>query len=318
MNEELTRTIGLRHLRCFVAVAEAGSFAAAAARLHVAPSALSATIRRIETETGVALFDRTTRRVVLTRHGAEFLTEARHLLRGVTAALASLRAAGGLERGSVAVTASPSIVSRLLPAVVRSFHAAHPSVSVTLRDDGAEGIGRRVAEGSADFGIGSEWDLGGAELGTLDYRKLFRDRFGIVCRPNDPIVPAAHRELPWSALAGRDLVGLAADTGIQRLLARHRGLKLPPEPALTVSNTLGQLAMVEAGLGLAVMPESAATLAGAERLRFIPLTRPVVWREICLITRQDRSLSPAARAFRDIALRRLREAPLAPGVEWLA
>jgi DNA-binding transcriptional LysR family regulator len=74
---------------------------------------------------------------------------------------------------------------------------------------------------------------------------------------------------------------------------------------LTVSNTLGLLTMVRAGLGLAVMPEFAGRLPGGEGLQFLPLMRPAVWREVCLITRRDRSPTPAARAFLDAILARL-------------
>lgn len=315
MHEQWPAAIGLRHLRCFVAVAEAGSFAAAAARLHLAPSALTATIKRLEAETGVTLFDRTTRRVVLTRHGAEFLPEAQRLLHGFARALADLGAAGGLRRGQVAVAAAPALVTRLLPAVVRAFRAAHPAIEVTIRDDGAEGIGRRVAQGEADFGLGSRW----ARDPALDFRPLLRDRFGIVGRSDDPLLAgAAGRALPWSALAGREIVALTRDTGIQAQLAQ--GPRLPPgiEPRLAVSNTLGLLAMVEAGLGLAVMPEVAATLPGAAALLFVPLARPAVRREIGLITRRGRAPTPAARVFLELVLERLRATPLAPGVQVLA
>ena len=110
-------SISLRHMRVFAAVADHGSFSAAADVLGLTPPALTSTIRQFEDATGAALFDRTTRQVTLTQTGERFLPIARRLLADFEEALGDLDALSKGVGGKITIAAAPSVLTRILPAV---------------------------------------------------------------------------------------------------------------------------------------------------------------------------------------------------------
>src|SRR5262245_60235793 len=122
----------LRHLRYFVAVAEALSFRGAAERLRVAQPALSKQIRDLEDECGARLFDRNTSRVRMTDAGAVLLEEARQLLAQANRLPALVRDAAQGRRGRLIIGNIGSLTAGFLPASLAAFHAKFPDVDVTL------------------------------------------------------------------------------------------------------------------------------------------------------------------------------------------
>lgn len=115
----------LRHLRCFVAVADERNFTHAAARLHIAQQSLSATIQQLERELGVKLFDRTTRTVRLTRTGEAFLPSARHVIAEADRAFA-IAASGASRNRELSVGFSFTLDDHVRYQLVAPFLAAHP------------------------------------------------------------------------------------------------------------------------------------------------------------------------------------------------
>jgi DNA-binding transcriptional LysR family regulator len=132
--------VTLKHLQAFVAVAQEGSFTRAARRLALSQPALTIQINQFEEELGVKLFDRTTRRVLLTDNGAEFLPTAERLLDDVETAIAQVRDVAARRRGRVGVATLPSIAMKLMPAMVAEFRSTYPGVSVHLLDANASGV----------------------------------------------------------------------------------------------------------------------------------------------------------------------------------
>ncbi len=283
----------LRHLRCFTAVAREGSFTQAAKRMFLTQSSLTAAIKQLEQAVGLKLFDRTTRRVTLTREGASFVPVAERLLQEFDAAVADVRAVAERQRGHVSIAAAPSVVALILAPAIARFSAAYPNISVAVRDGGAELVQRRVLASEADFGITSKW----ADDPGLDFRPLIRDRFGVVCRGDHPLARVKGR-IPWKRLQAQRYIGLAADTGIRTMLQSTPGL--PPAvraPHFEVSSTSSLYAMLDAALGISVLPALAAHLTPLDRLAFRELAEPQLEREICIITRRGRALSPAAQSM---------------------
>ena len=124
----------LRHLRYFVAVAEALSFRKAAERLHVAQPALSKQIKDLEREIGAHLFSRTPQGVTLTDAGGVFLDEARDILERADMAVAAARDAGTGLSGKLVIGSMGPITASFLPAFLASFRSRYPKVDVNLRD----------------------------------------------------------------------------------------------------------------------------------------------------------------------------------------
>ncbi|MBL8808383.1 MAG: LysR family transcriptional regulator [Rhodospirillales bacterium] len=283
--------IDIRHLRAFQAVAETGAFRRAAERLRMSQPALSAQIRDLEREVGVVLFDRTTRRVELTGAGREFLPQAAKLLGDLEAALRGLTDLAQHRRGHVAVACAPLLASVMLPELIATFLAAHPGIRISLIDARTDQIVDKVRSGEADLGIGTFAD---AEPGIARTR-LFRDEL-LLFVPRR--APAPRRAATWAEIADEPLVALTRESGLRALVEMGFGtLGRPARPAYEVAQVTTAVALVEAGLGVAVLPAAARAIAHDRRVTLRALGQPRVARDVSLIVASGRSPTPAAQAF---------------------
>tara|TARA_R110002167_G_scaffold204404_2_gene408495 strand:- start:24370 stop:25308 length:939 start_codon:yes stop_codon:yes gene_type:complete len=310
----MANNLSIRHLRAFIAVAQHGSFTRAAEHLHVTQSSLTATIKQLEQQTGLILLDRTTRRVLLNQEGERFLPVAERLLSDFDTAVADLQAVAECQHGQVGIAASPSTLARLLPPVVKAFHGQHPHIGLLLRDDSAASIEQHVMANDVDFGIGGNH----SDQPELSYLPVLRDRYGVVLAPEH--VLAQRREpVAWQSIKHEKLLMLSADTGIRAQLShsptRH-GIELPLDtPTIEVSNPAGLAALIEAGLGLSILPALAASTRSFEQLCFQPLEHPAIYRDLYIIRRRGRSLSPAADAMLRLVRQHFATMTLPPFVE---
>ncbi|WP_409522439.1 LysR family transcriptional regulator [Nitrincola sp. MINF-07-Sa-05] len=289
-------SISIRHLQAFVEIASSGSFTRAAEHLHLTQSTLTATIKQLEEQAELTLLDRTTRRVFLTQEGERFLPVAQRLLSDFRSAMEDLRATSLRQQGHVGLAASPSMLTRLLPAIVKHFATDYPGISLYLRDDGAGGIEQRVLDNEVDFGLASNH----SRQPELNYEPVLRDRYGVVVPQEHPLV-TLKQPLQWSQVRAYPLILLSSDTGIRAQLEGFSAQGVAPvtleTSLLEVSNPAGLAALISEGLGISIIPALAADTSSFERLRFIPLNTPLIEREICIITRRKRSLTPAAESL---------------------
>ncbi len=310
----MTINATLRHLRCFATVAREGSFTQAAKRLFITQSSLTAAIQQLEQAVGLRLFDRTTRRVTLTREGSSFVPVAERLLNDFDTAVADVRAVAERQSGHISIAAAPSVVALILAPATAGFSAAYPNISVAVSDGGAELVQQRVLASAADFGVTSRW----ADDPGLDFRPLIRDRFGVVC-PRDHPLGHAKTRIAWKRLQRERYIGLGTDTGIGTMLQSSPGLPaILRTPHFEVSSTGSLYAMLDAGLGISVLPALAANLKPLNQLAFRELTEPPLERTICIITRRGRALSPAAQGMLDMIARHLQSHPLPSGASLIA
>lgn len=140
-------------LRYFTAVARHRSIREAAEELHIAQSALSRQIHKLEEEFGVPLFHRHARGIELTSAGEIFLRHARSSLRQVERVRSELDALKGLRRGTVSIQSIESLVQHLLPRAIARFSERHPGISFDVTIDGSDHVVAAVREGRTDIGI---------------------------------------------------------------------------------------------------------------------------------------------------------------------
>ncbi len=283
--------INLRHLRVFLAIAEAGNFTRAAERMLLSQSSLTVTMRQLENDLGVTLLQRTTRLVQMTSDGERFLTEAKRIVADFDHLVTATRLSASQLNGSVRIAVLPSVAIRLLPDFTKEFHARHRDINIVLHDDNARGLHRQVRDGKVDFGISNKW----FDFPELEYVPLTKDQFGLVCRKDEPL---ANVEPPvsWYDVDPGRLFILAPDTGVHAVL--HNTSELDSLLATTAGEVLVMvtlLEMVRVRLGVTVLPELATPGPGDPDLVFQPLFNPVVHRELCLIRRRNESLSASAR-----------------------
>ncbi len=283
--------VELANLRAFVAVAELGSFHAAANALHLSSPALSRRISNLEEAVGARLFDRTTRHVALTLIGRELSIKARQLLNQVDHALLGIRDFTGGWQSEVVVACVPSAADHFLPEVLLRFRETFPSVRVRIFDEGAnEGLSR-VLQGEAEFGL----NFVGIDQPEIAFEPIFEERFVVVCRRDHAL--ARKRRVSWAELGDQPLIAVARSSG--------SGIRLMLDLALAeaaqqvdwfyeVRHISLLPVLVEAGLGVAVVPRLAIPPSHRAKLAAIPLVDPIVTRTLGLMKRRGRSLSPAA------------------------
>ena len=280
----------LADLRAFLAVADLGSFRAAAESLHLSQSAASRRVDKLEEALGVDLFVRTTRRVELTTIGRTFVHKARAVMNELENALLGITDFAERISGEITVACVPSAVAYFLPRVIGEFHRLHPRIRVRLIDESCADILRAVANGEDDLGI----TYIGTQEPDIEFEPLLDDPFVVACPSNHAL--AKRRRLTWAELAKHDYVSLAQGSGNRFLLDQalaHIGQK--PEWFCEVRHVPALVSLVEAGLGIGVVP--CLAMPPRSRLVSIVLEEPTISRTIGIIRRRGQALSAAAQAF---------------------
>ena len=283
----------LHQLQAFVAVADRGSFRAAAEQIHLSSPALSRRIEKLESILGARLFNRTTRDVELTPLGRVFLERARTALDDLESAMLSISDIAGSRRGRVTVACVPSAAIHFLPAVVHSFSEKYPLIRVRLIDEAAGQTLTSVASGECDFGI----SFMGNQIPGVDFEPILMDPF-VLAMPRRHVF-ARRKSLSWADLGDERLISVARSSGNRQLLddalakAGHN-----PSYVFEVNHIATLLGMVDAGLGLAAVPRLALP-ASHPTLTGVALKNPAVSRQLGLATRHGASLSAPSQVFYD-------------------
>ncbi len=292
--------VTLRQIQAFLAVAELGSFTKAAERLNMAQPALSQLVRDLEHTLRIRLLDRTTRRVELTEAGREFFGASGKILHDLDLAIRNTNDLVERRRGRITVAAPPLLCAAVLPAALKEMRLQAPGVRIAILDVGTDQIIEAVRTGRADCGLGT---FAIAEEG-IERIPMARDKLMLFCAPGSPL---AEREVDWSDLREEPLITLTRDSGIRHLVdVAFANLGILMSPAYEVSQITTALALVEAELGVALLPTYAQS---ATRLRTIvakPLSNPTVARDIVMIRPSGRSMSPAVATFEAVLRRHVR------------
>ena len=293
--------LSLRQLRAFLALADQRSFTQAAATCHLSQPAFSALIRTLEGELNTRLFDRDTRSVELTAEGRIFASSARRLVGDFGAALSDLNDHVERRKGRVHIAALPSLAAGWLPAVFAEFRKAWPGIELNLSDLLSDACVDLVRSGKADFALAST----GTSHAGLSTRLVCTDRFYLVCRKDHPLAGEASPTL--KKLAPYPFIHMSRNSSVRQALeaALH---PLQANTVLEVDQLATAAGMVEAGLGISVVP--ALTLFHFERKTLVtrPLATTGLTRKIYLVRRQEGSLSAAAQALHDLVIEKMKAA----------
>ncbi|MDP1656369.1 MAG: LysR family transcriptional regulator [Hylemonella sp.] len=295
MNKERKFSPSLRQLRAFVTVYQLRKLSAAAERLFITQSAVSVLIRQLEDGLGTRLFDRTTRSLQPTQAAQEALAVAERILRDVDSLGAGLQDLTGLRRGRVCVAITPTLAEILLPSVIRTFTERHPEIRVVIDDCAPDQFVPRIIGEQVDFGIGTP-ERSGVDV---DAETLVRDHLSLVCTRDHPL--ASRKTVRWRDLEGLPLSTVRTGYGIRPLIdlsAAKAGVSLNVINEVAFLSTA--LWMTGCGLGVAVMPAAYVTYSRDPGLMAKTLTAPKVSRDISVVTKRGRSLSPAAQCFIDV------------------
>jgi LysR family carnitine catabolism transcriptional activator len=282
----------VRQLETLVAVADAGSIREAAARLGISQPALSETIKRVEDELGVRMFERTTRSLSLTPEGEHAVMIGREAVRDFRLALESIAGRTQGRRGRLTVAALPSVACAVLPRAILAFRRRFPGIEVRVHDVLHERAIDMVLDGVADLAL----SIRPAERADLRFEELGTDEMYLVCEANHTLT---HREqVRWRDLALFPFVALARTSSVRRLTdAAFTSCDLSSEPTFTVEQIPSAAALVEAGLGVTALPALTLGMINGQGLTARQLTEPEIKRSVGVITLARRPATPPAQGL---------------------
>ena len=293
--------LAARQLEAVLAVAEYGSFIAASAHLQTSQPALTRTIKRVEHLLGVALFERSTRRVHITAAGREFIAVAERMLNDLRITVNSMREIADEQRGQVIVSSIMSVANGSLPRIAAIFRKDRPGIEIHVREGVHGTVLEDVRSGIADFGITYVDELPEG----LETIRLGSEAFKVVLPRNHPL--AKRQTLPLAALDGVSLVSLPNDSRTRRIIdAAAASVGITLRHAVTVTQFATTMSFVRAGMGLAIVPGSAASDLPHLGLVAKPLTTPALRRELGVIRLRGRGLTPAASGLLALLRKQLR------------
>ena len=283
----------ISELQAFIAVAEKSSFKAAAESLFVTQPALSRRIEKLETALQTRLLERTTRRVSLTDAGRQFLGHAEAVVDELEAALHGMAERNAQRRETLTLACVPSVANHLLPQVLAAFAVDHPGVRMRIIDESAGQVLDSVVSGVADFGV----NFIGTQEAEIDFKAIYTEHYRVMLRREHPLATAA--SITWDQLAGERLVSVSRSSG-NRLLIDHALARVTPRPVIhyEINHVAGAMGLVQAGLGVAILPGLSRLSLSHPDLLSLPLAgSPPITRTLGLITRKGTRLSPAAQAL---------------------
>lgn len=267
----------------FDAVARQGSFNKAAQQLHLTPSAISHAIAVMEEELGFALFNRGKTGVTMTSYGASLYPSIRAVLNSDEALKQSVARLNGLEKGKVKVAAFNSVCTCLLPGILKSFKAQYPQIEVEVYQGTYDDMKDWLRNGQTDiaflsFGCREEFAL----------TELFAEPLRCITPKGWPAPPDGI--MTPELMNGQDFVvqGDATDAEMRQYLKKH---KISTERRCHVLDDLSNLAMVEAGMGISIMPEMLLKTCTSE-VDIYPLS-PAENRVVGITSQRPGAVAPA-------------------------
>lgn len=283
--------LSTRQLRYFVEIAECGSFSAAAERLFIAQSALSRQIKDMENRLQTPLFERTARQPRLTAAGQAFLPRARSLLSELLKASEMATQVGNGQLGTLRLSHSSTVpMSGRVLGGISAYLEQQVDVSMDIVKLSSEAQLQELAEGRLDVGL--------LRLPVLRQREgvqiieLYRERLLLAVPPghalarNTPgqgIGLGQLKELPFISIPHPQRGGLSY---LSAELCMRQGFF--PKAARVVSRKTTQLQLIQAGFGIALLPESMQDIAPPD-IHFLPLADPDCYSSVALACRQDPS-----------------------------
>lgn len=282
----VTRVISLTGMRSFVAVCETGGVRAAADQIGRTPSAVSMTLKQLEDDVGAPLFE-SERKGALSPVGRMVLDEARAMIAHYDRACLAMTSFAADRHGRCDVASVPSVAVTLLPRAIAQLRAEGHRFDIRVRDSDSNAIVEAVDNGMVEVGLG----VLATRRPQLSFEPLFREPLDFVCPAEHSLAQSA-RPLKWEQIERENFIqnGAAAALGIAEIEALAAG------STLTATNVTSNLAMVEAGLGVTILPRLCRWKC-SHAVRFLPLADPRSSRTVGWIAKEGRNLQPASLKF---------------------
>jgi DNA-binding transcriptional LysR family regulator len=291
----MNHSVDIRQLRYFVAVAEELHFGKAAKRLHMEQPPLSQQIQRLERNLGCKLFERKPK-VALTEAGKTLLGVARRTISQVNRGLEMTRQVGRGGVGSLSIGFAASAILGPLPEIIRLYRKKFPEVMIRLQElTPAEEI-ESIRANHIDLGLVRERDNSNA----LKYEIIVKEPFGVLLPPNHPL-SKRKKSLSPEMLVNENFIHFPRETAptlYEQIAEICRSAGFNPQIAQETSEWLTEVSLVEAGLGVAIVPASVGRLK-LGGVTFVSLDTQI--RSIIALCYPSENVQPTTSAFLQIA-----------------
>ena len=283
--------ITLRQLRAFYEVAKTQSFTLAARNMNLTQSAVSMLVRQLETEYGLALFDRVQRSAQLTEVGRQMLPITERMLedlRQVHEGAADLKA---LRRGRLRIAVPQMLACSWLPPLAAEFMAAFPDIGLHVMDTTGDRIVSAVQDNEAEIGIGPQRPA----PADIAAEPLWEEPIQIVLPRDSALGDGA--PLTWKDLRNENWIQYSDDFTLYLERAIWAELPIPDARTTTVRYLTTALSFVGLGLGVTAAPQYARSFADQFAVKFARVETGRIMRAFYIYSRKSHSRSPAANAF---------------------
>lgn len=290
-------SMSLRHIRYFVAAAEAGQISRAAIDLGVSQSAVTAAVKQIEQQVGARLFDRHAQGVSLTLEGSRFMRHARNIVASVNEALRLEHNAARTVAGPVRVGVTYTVAGYFLPQHLARFARSFPGVDIVLREAPRTAIEEDLIAGRLDTAVLLTSNIENRDV--LESETLIRSRRRLWLPLDHPLL---HTEaIHLADVARQPYVMLTVDEAAQTAGRYWAGTGLSPSVIFETSSVEAVRSMVANAMGVTILSDMVYrpwSLEG-QRIETRLVAAAIPTMDVGLAWARDAELSPATRAFRD-------------------
>ena len=296
----------LRHLRYFISVAENQGFGRAALALNVSQSAISEQIADLESELGLALFDRQHRQIRLTVPGEQFLEDAKSVIAVANRAISNVQKSQHGEIGTLTIGFFVGGTGSFFPRIIRKFRGRYENIHVSLVESTPAVQHRALLAGTID--IGFTRPVPPAQASLLHSEHLQTE-------PLYAVLPVTHALARKKSIAIRELAEDSFVLNDRRLspvvfdkvFSLFAQAEITPRLGATASVGSGVIALVEAGEGVAILPQGSRSL-GSEGIAFVPLTDTGAFVDLVVAWSVEHE-NPAVKSFLDLLRKQRKKIP---------
>ncbi|WP_160060885.1 LysR family transcriptional regulator [Psychromonas sp. L1A2] len=283
-----------RQLQHFVTIVETGSISAAARHLFLAQPAISASIKKLESELNMPLLHRRERGVSLTEAGHQFLLHAKQILQQAKDAKLSMQAIEGLDQGEVEIGVPPMLGSYFFPPLIMAFKHQHPALGMNIIDTGTRRIRKKLLDGDLELGVVADHDL----PPEFDSGKLIREEMVVCMAADHPL--AEFEQIEYADFLKYELI-LFGKGYYHHSLIEKISQKEKESPKIAFTSNLLPLIKSIIRKGYAISPMWKVSIQDDDEIVTRPFVEPFCI-DLSLAWRRDSYMSRANQVFRDFVL----------------
>jgi len=276
-----------RLLRIFCAVAESGSLVAAADKVHLTPSAVSHSIKSLETDLGCRVFERVGKRMVLNQAGEQLLAQVQAPLAAIDSAADAIKRLGKWGQSRLRIGASQAACEHIVPGVIRDMKKSQPTLELRLESGDTPQLVELLHENKIDLALG----LTPANITGLALRPIFKDELMYVFAPTHPW--AAGRPITRDEIRAQQFIDYQRHSVSSQLLDDYfRELEIAPNTTMEVASTAAIIELVKLNLGVAILaPWAINGDLTHDALKMRPLGSKPLWRKWAVISLASRKMT---------------------------